>query len=345
MRALGVSMLAGLSLSLAACGGDVPSGNPADEVGRELRGYRAPPGVMMGADEKPYWVQSAIKGFRPVKDGDVPGSLVQREGIGGCAFTRPAENEVVATVMVDDSLVDSPVYILSRRLVGDRAENLINVLKANGKTVVASDVTGDSLNVVDVAVTERSKPVYLVLASGGGLLFNVHLAPGARVSRVAVIGGRTMAVANLDPATPVEFLTGDAGAACGATPMRIPADHWSFVRNAREAGGSLDDVLERNYAMQRQWAQWFRDSFGVDSEPGASGAATTAHVLAGPMPASSKERATYRPLKGATVLISRADYIVAGSRQDYRKLNSELVRTAATEAAGGDLAALRPTGG
>ncbi|MBK6469073.1 MAG: hypothetical protein IPF96_21435 [Rhodobacter sp.] len=45
----------------------------------------------------------------------------------------------------------------------------------------------------DVAVTETEKPVYLVLQASGGtrMLWNIHLAPGAQVERVVLLGGRT----------------------------------------------------------------------------------------------------------------------------------------------------------
>jgi hypothetical protein len=340
-----VILLGAAAAALAACGERMPSGDPAQALRTDLRGYEAPVGVMMGIDEKPYWVQAAVKGFREVKMGDMPGQLVQRDGVGGCYFTRPAAGARVALVHVDGSPMTAPVFAFFQSDVGHRAENLINVYKSEGEEVVSSDAGKDQLEVVDVIVTERSAPVHLVLATGGSsLLFNIHLAEGARVSRAAVIGAGVTGVANLDPSVPVEFLTGDAKNACAVSPMRTPADHWQFVRNARENPSSLGDILEKNYDYQRRWSAWHRASFGVASEPGAIGANSTAHVLVGPAPASADKRVTYRPLKGATLLVSRSDYLLAGSPTDYKKYNSGLVRAAALQAAGGDLASLRPAG-
>lgn len=344
MHASRTLLFAAATAALAACE-RMPSGDPAESLSTELRGYEAPVGVMMGVDEKPYWVQAALKGFREVGKGDIPGRLEQRNGISGCLLTRPAAGDKVALVMVDGSPMPAPIYAFSRKLVGDRAETLINVYKQMGKGESPSDAGADQYEAVDVVVTERPAPVHLVLASAAnGILFNIQLADGARVSRVAVVGGDNMAVANLDPATPIEFLTGSAKDVCGVAPLRMPADHWQFVRNAHEAGGSLDKLLADNVGHAQRWSAWHRSSFGIDSEPGAIGAESTAAVLVGPMPASPKGRVTYRPLKGAVVLMSPNDHILAGSPADYKKLNDELVRAAATEAAGGDLANLPKEG-
>ena len=344
MRARDVILLAAAAVVLAACGEATPTGDPAKALGTDMRGYEAPVGVMMGIDEKPYWVQTALKGFRQIKDSDLPGRLEQREGIAGCAFTRPAAGDLVALVHVDGSPMHAPVYAFSQKDVGSRAENLVNVYKNSGKEVVSSDVAADELKAVDVVVTERSKPVHLVLASAAyNLLFNIHLAEGARVSRVSVISAGTTGIANLDPSVPIEFLTEDAKTACNVAPLRTPADHWHFVQNARDRA-YLQEALEENYAHQRRWSEWHRASFGVPSEPGAIGANSAAHVLVGPLPASDEQKVKYRPLKGATVFVSRSDHLLAGSLADYRKYNRDLVRAVALQAAGGDLASLRPAG-
>ena len=42
----------------------------------------------------------------------------------------------------------------------------------------------------DVAVTEVSAPVYLVLQTGpGNRIWNIHAAPGVRIERVVLLGG------------------------------------------------------------------------------------------------------------------------------------------------------------
>ena len=343
MRVSDAILLGAVAAALAGCGEGAPSGDPADVLRTDMRGYKAPVGVMMGVDEKPHWVRAAVKGFREVKTGDTPGQLVQREGLAGCNFTRPANGDRVALVHVDESPMTAPVFAFFQDDVGQRAENLINVYKTTGDEVVSSDAGKDQLEAVDVVVTERSAPLHLVLAANGSsMVFNIHLAYGARISRVAVIGAGVTGVANLDPSVPVEFLTGEAKRACAVAPMRTPADHWQFVRNARDNPGSLGEALQDNYGFQRRWSEWHRASFGIASEPGAIGANSTAHVLVGPVPASPEQRVKYRPLKGATLLVSRSDYLLAGSHGDYAKLNREHVRAAALQAAGGDLASLRP---
>jgi hypothetical protein len=327
--------------TLVGCSDAPPSGDPAKSLREDTLGYRAPIGVMMGLNEKPYWVQSALAGFRVVADDDVPASIGPIGQVNACAFTPPRPDEVLAKVQLYDSDMDGPVYAFSRKWLGERTKKYIDALKA-GRDKVPTDPFGARLAVVDVVVTETSKPVYLVIAYGKSALFNLHVAEGARLSRIALIGPGTAAVANAEPETPVAALSGEATASCDVSPRRAPAPHWQLVQNVRQNPDFQADVNKLS-GMHGAFSGWYRRNFGVPSEPDAIGAATTSHVLVGPLPETLEARAPYRSLKGAAVLMTSSDHAFAGALSDFKEEAARLIVEDATRMAGGSLDSLMPT--
>ncbi len=331
-----------LIVALGGCSdsGTVPTGNPADLLNPEMRGYEAPAGVMMGLNETPYWVQSAVAGFRPVKPSGLPGKIEELKSRASCTFDSPGPNEILAKVQVDGSNTKSAVFAVSRHQMGERTKTYIDNLKA-GRDIVPFNARDDRLGIVDVIVTEKSKPVYLVIAYNLPTIFNIQLAEGARISRIALVGLGAAGIANAHPAVKIQSLTGKAMQSCGVLPVREPADHWQFVQNVKQTP-SLKDVLDKNISMYRVFSGWYRKNFGVASGVDSIGAMTASHVLVGPIPQALEARVTFKPLEGSTLLLSKNDHVFAGEQADYEKKYTHVIIEAATKMAGGDLAKLMP---
>ncbi|MBC8035917.1 MAG: hypothetical protein H7X89_01700 [Rhizobiales bacterium] len=330
-----------LTAALAGCSETVPTGDPAALLDQELRGYEAPVGVMMGLNETPYWVHSAVAEFRPAGDSDLPVKIEDLKSLGSCTFEAPRPEEILAKVQVDGSNMKSPVYAVSRQEMGERTKNYIVNLKA-GHDIVPFNGRDDRMGIVDVVVTEKAKPVYLVIAYNLPTIFNLQLVEGARVSRIALIGFGAAGVANADPAVQIQSLTGKAMQSCNVMPVREPADHWLFVQNAKE-DSSLKDALEQNFSMYRDFSAWYRKNFGSSSGDDSVGAMTASHVLVGPVPQTREARAKFKPLEGATLLLSKNDHIFVGEEAAYEKKYKHVIVDAATKMAGGDLSKLMPT--
>ncbi len=126
---------------------------------------------------------------------------------------------------------------------------------------------------------------------------------------------------------------------CGVNPIRQPADHWNFVQNVKE-DPSLKDVLAKNVSYFRKFASWYRQNFGVASEPGAIGAMTASHVLVGPLPDTLEARVPFKSLAGSTVQMTPNDYIMVGTPSDYKKKHEALVLAAAAKIGGAEFAKL-----
>lgn len=326
-------------LLLQGCSESMPSGDPAKSLRTELRGYRAPIGVMMGLNEKPYWAQNALAGFRRTEKDDQPAKVENLRYNGACTFPMPKPDEILAKVHVDSSRMKGPIYVTSREAMGERTQKYIENYKS-GYDIVPLSVEDDSMGVVDVVVTETSKPVYLVLAYSSSTIFNIQMARGAHLARVALVGSGTAGVANAPPDVPMAVLNGRAMESCNVVPMRQPADHWGFVRNAKEDPG-LKEILAKNFAWASAFSRWYRESFGVSSEPDSIGASEASQVLVGPLPSTLESRVDFKSLEASTLYMSRTDYIFIGSGSDYKQKMTDLIIASATKLAGGDLSKLK----
>jgi hypothetical protein len=329
-----------LANALGGCSESMPVGDPAKRLNSEMRGWEAPIGVMMGLNETPYWVQSAVAGFRPATSDDQPAKIIELKTSGGCTFVSPGPNEVLAKVQVDNSKMESSIHAVSREKLAKHVKDYISKYKA-GNDEIYIHRNDDRVGIVDVIVTEKSKPVYLVIAYTSPTIFNIQLANGARLSRVALVGGGAVGVANIDPSIPIGALSGRAIQSCNVLPVRRPADHWQFVRNVKNNPG-IKDVLNKNYSMFSSFSGWYRQNFGAPSEPDDIGAMTTSHVLVGPLPETLEMRVEFKSLEGATVALSKVDHLFVGTDAEYKQKLSEQIAAAATKIAGGDLTKLKP---
>ncbi len=330
-----------LTAALAGCADPLPTGDPAALLEQEQRGYEAPVGVMMGLNETPYWAHSGVADFRPAGDGDLPAKIEDLQSLGSCTFEAPRPEEILAKVQVDGSAMKSPVYAVSRQEMGERTKTYLVNLKA-GNDIVPFNASDDRMGIVDVVVTEKAKPVYLVIAYTSPTIFNIQLVEGARISRIALVGLGAAGIANAHPAVQIQSLAGRAMQSCNILPAREPADHWLFVQDAKK-DSSLKDALEWNFSMYRDFSAWQRKNFGSSSGDDSVGAMTASHVLVGPMPQTREARATFKPLEGATLLLSKNNHIFVGEEAAYKKKYTQVIVDAATKMAGGDVSELMPT--
>ena len=68
------------------------------------------------------------------------------------------------------------------------------------------------------------------------MLWNIHLAPGAQVERVVLLGGEQAGVTNLDPAVPVDVLRNGNLGACGVPLPVYPLNAGHMLFQSLEAG-------------------------------------------------------------------------------------------------------------
>lgn len=340
--------IAGALAALLAAGGcsdndSVPSGDPRTGLNDEMRGYFTKAGLLVAEKDTPHWVQSALKGYEETSHKSaLPAKVVLQDVKGSCTFRKPKRGEHVGNVHIGGGVMSSPFYAWSRADVAERAKTLIkNAQLPDGsrrklrddRQVI--DEKSDVLRAVDVVVTETSKPVYLVLQHEfGKVLWNIHLAPGAQISHVAALGPQEIAVANLDETVPIEVAYGKRLESCGILPRRKPQDHWHFMRNAKNSGGALKDIVEENLRNHRNYSRWFASSFGMASEEGVVGVERSAHVLVGPLPTTMDSRVPFRPIEGSLVRMTSADNISVSTHSEYESKQMAQIRALVDAAVG-----------
>ncbi len=329
---------------LLSCTETIPTGDPSKTFTQKTRGYVTRPGVLIGQERAAHWVQSALKGYERTDDQDLTAQPKIVPALRGCKFRKPSENELVANVHVGWGGMKAPVYVLSKKILMERAEDWIAKYKREGEVNDSqASPSQERLKAVDVVLTETSKPIYLVLQNdGGNILWNVHPGPDVVIAHVAVVGSGAVGVANLNVAVPVEFVTKKSLKKCNVRPVRKPADHWTFVRRAKDgSSGDLSEALAKNWRFYRTYSRWFKKNFGIPSETAVIGLNRASHFLVGPLPQTLDQRVIFRPLKGAQVQLAAEGYVFASSKAKYRSKHDQLVRAQVKRQVGGDLKSIK----
>lgn len=269
--------------------------------------------------------------FEPTVESETPSAAVLLAEMNGCAFRSPRAGEVIGNVHVGRGGLPTPVSALSRSRIAERA--LAEVRAARGGAAPAAVEDTELMRAVDVFITERNAPVYLILQSGeGDVLWNVQPSPGARIAHVSVVAAGQVGLLLPEAGTPVQVLRTDAEPGCAVRPVRKPDPAWSVFR-----GGSVS--IEDHAAAFEAYDTWFRDRFGIGAEANLIGFHETAHALVGPVPAPY-DKVLQNRLAGAQIAVTDVELVAIGPGEARTGRAQAAVRRLATDAAGGDLASL-----
>lgn len=326
---------------LAGCSDDRPPEGAPNRPARSNFGYRVFSGVLVGAEQKIGWFKAAVSNVGP-STGTTKITLETLQPAENCMFPRPPGGVKVVQVQVYESDQLSDLVAIADVDILRSANTYIGGWQERGREpVIYSPEYDDRLHVVDVVITATDAPVYLVLAGGRNIMWNIHKAENARIDRVAVIGVTHTAIANLDAAVPVSAIGEKAAARCQIRPARAPKDHWSLVEKARNGNKDAKEGVGKASKIYTTYNKWFTNTFGVPSEANTIGFEKMSHAIVGPVPASLDARVVYNSLDGARVLAASADHMFfAPSRSEYEKIRSQLVKEKARAIFGSDLTAL-----
>lgn len=331
----------GFLAAVGAPDGDVRIGaTPQDFLIATSEGLVADGPIAAGGDNQPVFIKDVVSGHSVDPGSDIPAEITTIRPILGCELTRPLQGTVIGHV----TSVRSPLTLaLTSYSDADLAAAVQDYVDAYRK--FGSDAQlpagGPRYAVHDVAVTETAAPVYLVLENmGGNRIWNIHLAEGARIERVVLLGGSQSGVANLDPVVPVEVILAAGLADCGIDPAYGPdADQFPVATTSADTGTDAE-TLQRAKAYDT----WFRDSFDVLAGESRRGYAEAVVTLIGPVPATAEERAVYASIKGARVRTTHDQYFEIQGQPTGGKDFAARVLMIATGFAFGDLDRLRQGG-
>jgi hypothetical protein len=319
----------GMGNTMGSFGGSSFGNKPKDPNDASARlednhdGWQADDGVTTLAGMHLAFVDQVIDGYsRRVVDA-VPGPVEVLEEQAGCAFTPPSEGAYVGLATVSER---TPIGLATYNdsHIADAVQYLAKIYRLEGK-VERATLQGLSFEVADIAVTETAKPVYLVLdASYRRIVYNIHLAPGATIERVVLIGGIEAGVANVAADVPVEVMTDEIATACGFQAFYPLNPGHLFFQSMASGAMSQEDVdlrLAQFKAAEVQWEKIFRASFGVSPDglsTGSVGEVSLATI--GPVPATPEARAVWKTVKDAPLRVTVDQYVErpgAGDGRDF----------------------------
>ncbi len=310
-------------------------------------GLQAAGPIAAMSGNRPVLIADVITGHKTTVDQDIPAEITMIRPISGCKPTPPLSGTAVGHVTAGASGLTLALLTYDDAVLAAAVQEFVDSYRETGSMQVPLPA-GIAYEAYDVAVTETQRPVYLVLVNPDPRdqrLWNIHLAEGARIERVVLLGGDHAGVANLDPVVPVEVMSAEGLADCGIPPAYpLNPGHGLFRDRAGAAGPAkveAEALLARHETDVAVWNGWFRDSFGVESETTRAGFDAGMMSVVGPQPGSADPKAVYAPIQGARIRMTQDSYFeIVGQSTDANSFAGR-VRAIATAFAFGDLAGLR----
>ncbi|MEZ5686216.1 MAG: hypothetical protein R3D78_10130 [Paracoccaceae bacterium] len=345
----------GLALAAFRSGGDAivardaaeQIGSPVDHLSFRNFAWHADDAVAATDVGMPVFLDEVFAGWQPSVRADAPqvaGRLPLKED---CDLARPVAGARVAMIDVSQSSMEIGLQSWNQESFRQAVADLIKVQRSTGSlrgTAKRYVDAGGRFEAVDVAITAQEVPVHLLLMGGKrGKLWNLHLAEGARLSGVTLLGGVGDALANLPADVPVEVLSRVAMGKCGGREAYSYDPEGFFYSNYR-AGAVQQDEFERmnaeRDAMAADWAAWRGAQYGIEPEGARIGYASGVAVLVGPLPAP-EARVAWQPLAGASVQVADGAGEVLALIGDGLTGFEAAIEAKALELAGGSFETLR----
>jgi hypothetical protein len=300
------------------------------------------------AGNVPVFLRDVVAGYSARVRGEVPAEITTIRPIMGCLVTPPLPGTAVGHVVAGKSDLALGLMSYGDSDLATSVQDFVDAYRqAETPDTVAAEVPDRlAYQAYDVVVTEVSAPVYLVLQTGAGnRIWNIHVAPGARVERVVLLGGDQVGVANLDPVVPVEVILQDGLAACGIRPaLPLNAGHALIAAAAAGDAAAVAEIA-RHEADVRAYGQWFLDAFGVPAADSRAGFDRGTASLVGPVPGLEDPevtpKATFEGIGGSKIRTTQDAYFEIEGQVPTGEDFASKVKAIATSFAFGDLANLR----
>ena len=309
-----------------------------------------PAGIVGGANAKAHFPNDIFADFRLTGAQDKITAVHLLSTQDDCRFTPPNPGDRLVNIHVGKSEMNTLLYSEPQEQIVSHAMAYVEWhYKHKGDSDRSRDVdefvNPSTMQAIDVAITDTSAPLHLVLQNAWeGMVWNLHLAPGVEISRIAVISTGPAAVADTGRDMPIEAVDVTQVDGCvvpARDPDATPEQLTDVGRTSIEMGlGDLvrerqDERKQAAMVAYRSYTGWFRDQFGVFSETDVIGYGTASHILVGPVPASEEERVPFVPLDGRSVHATPNTLVFAAeSKKALKAYVAGVVETLLVEAIG-----------
>ena len=322
------------------------SGNRAEDyLDDGTDGLRAHGRIAAMSGNRPVFISDVISGYSTRVGTDIPAEITMVRPISGCRLTPPLAGTAVGHVTAAETGLSLSLLTYNDYDLADAVQGFVDAYRKSGMAS-PGEGTGLAYQAYDVAVTETRAPVYLVLENRWDTprMWNIHLAEGARIERVVILGGGQAGVANLDPVVPVEVILQDGLAACNIAPTYPLNDGHLFfqsMENGAMSSEEAEEKLAKIDARVEAYDQWFSDSFGLAATDSRIGFDKGTISVVGPVPGEADPKAVFAPIKGAKIRTTQDQFFdIIGQVAEGEDFAAR-VKAIATSFAFGDLDYLR----
>ncbi|WP_284377239.1 hypothetical protein [Amylibacter marinus] len=272
-----------------------------------------------------------------------------------CQPRRPDAGEKVINVILETGGAGAPVQRLNHSDVIRAITKGVDHALDENKPWDKAPLFSPKMAVIDVSITDRSAPLYLVLQNTyGAKVWNIHAAEGVNIAHIVMIGHAAAGITgNIGKATFETLRGSDQGHGlefhhfsenlskydCMTTPVRRPDDTWSAWSGSK-TGNTLDGNLLYGYSKAHDaYAHWYRNALGVSPELNMVSASLAHHALIGEVP---KEPLAPPANTQATWHIPVSELIYKGTDNSRASRIESLHNDLINAASAGDILSLTP---
>lgn len=337
-----------IGLSVVSGAAEARSGDsPSDYLDDRPDGLLANGPIAAAKGNVPVFIADVIANHASPDPRDIPTEITTIRPIMGCRLTPPLDGTMLGHVVAGKSTQRLGLLTYSDSDLAASVQDFVDAYRTADTPELVAPLVPDGLafQSYDVVVTETAVPVYLVLQTGpGNRIWNIHVAPGARIERVVLLGGGQVGVANLDPVVPVEVILDSGLLACGILPAHTLNPAHAMTSAARSGAVGAAASLEEHDVAVEAYGLWFRDTFGVLAEPSRAGFDFGTISVVGPVPDPNEPLAVFAPIAESKVRTTQDSFFeIAGQVAEGEDFAAR-VRAIATSFAFDDLSNLRQGG-
>ena len=324
---------------------DAPSTEPmiTDRMGPAFgQGYAA------SAGDAPIALNEIMVGFAATGGDSTFGTPTVFENNAECTLRPIGADETFANVSIAVPAAIAPLQMLNDESMRAVLEGRITERLENGETPGMLEIFRGGYRAVDVIVTDRSGPLYLMLQTqSGNVLWNIHAGPDVEIAHIAMVTpGNAALTGNIGGASFESLRASDFGERpdfnyyrgepedfdCMAYPFRKPDETWGAWAGA-ESGRTLDgNLLFSQDKGFDAYDHWFTKTLGRSSEEGQIGAWEAHAVLIGNLPSELLNA----PKGTHPLYVTAHDHILTGNAEARETATVALYTDIVTQASGGD---------
>ncbi len=327
------------------------------EYSEDGRILRSPLVATAGYGDVP--IDGVVSGFRASTPDDFPASVTTILPEESCVPRALGAGESLANIRIDQGAREVGIQSFSDTALAERLLRNVEAEIGPGKAYDRGGRLSPVMKTVDVFLTDRSAPQYVVLQNlSGAILWNLQPAPGVEIAHVLMIspGGSAVSVGT-ETLSVQAMRTGDfvskadfesirvnySGEVpendCFISPWRKPQEHWLSWQKAQDQNMLFVNRIHTFTHGHARFDEWFTRSFGRSATDGVVAAYEASYVLVGPLPETPF---AYVPLQERPAWIPLEDHIVVGDAA-HRAAGIEAIHMdRLTAALGGDLSRLNP---